>query len=46
MQPYGHGVWVYDFPKGTFRRGHTLEFTFYWNDPGSWEGTNYVVAAH
>jgi len=46
MAPYGHGVWIYDFPKGTFSRGHTLEFTFYWNDAASWEGSNYVIAAH
>ncbi len=46
MEPHCHGVWVYDFPQGTFSRGHTLEFTFYWNDAGAWEGANYVVAAH
>ncbi len=44
MQPYGHGVWVHDFPPGSFRRGRTLEFTFYWNERGAWEGTNYVIA--
>lgn len=44
MEPYGHGVWTYDFPRGTFTPGRTLEFTFYWNDAGAWEGTNYVIA--
>lgn len=46
MKPMGHGVWVYDFPVGTFRPGRFLEFTFYWNDPGQWEGANYILAIH
>jgi glucoamylase len=46
MEPYGHGVWIYDFPPDSFKRGRTLEFTFYWNEAGRWEGVNYVVALH
>ncbi len=46
MKPMGHGVWIYDFPPGTCKAGGSLEFTFYWNDPGAWEGTNYVIAMH
>ncbi len=42
-EPCGHGVWSYDFSPGDLAEGATLEFTFFWNDPQTWEGTNYEI---
>jgi hypothetical protein len=39
-------VWIYDFPARSLAPGRTLEFTFYWNEAGTWEGTNYLIAVH
>lgn len=43
MEPYGHGVWIYDFPAGAFAAGTTLQFTFFWNERQAWEGCDHAV---
>lgn len=45
-EPVGHGVWAYEFPPGTLRRGRTLAFTFYWPQDNRWEGQDFMVTMH
>jgi glucoamylase len=43
MVPRGRGVWTYDFPPEVLAPGGRLEFTFWWNEPATWEGVNYAI---
>ena len=45
-EPVGHGVWAYEFPSGTLRRGRSLAFTFYWPQDNRWEGQDFMVTMH
>jgi|DewCreStandDraft_5_1066085.scaffolds.fasta_scaffold03257_4 glucoamylase len=38
------GIYVREFPPGSFTPGRPLEFTFYWPQEGRWEGRNFVIA--
>ena len=39
----GLGVHVVDLPTGRLPVGATVRFTFYWRDPGAWEGRDFEV---
>ncbi len=39
MQPRGHGVWTFAFP----REAASVRFTFYWHDDQRWEGRDFEV---
>ncbi len=39
MQPRGHGVWTFAFP----REAVNVRFTFYWHDEQRWEGRDFQV---
>lgn len=43
-QATGVGVYVLDLPSLTWSAGTTLEFTFYWEASGHWEGQNFAVS--
>ncbi len=43
MEPYGHGVWVYDFKPGTLVAETMLDFTFFWHESQGWEGRNFQI---
>lgn len=38
------GVWVRDFPGGSFSPGRSLQFTLRWTDEGRWESRDFAVA--
>lgn len=39
----GLDSWIFDVPPDAVRNPGYLEFTFYWLDSNSWEGTNYRI---
>ena len=43
MEPLGRGVWVYDLLPDRLAAGQTVEFTFWWNESGTWEGANHAI---
>ncbi len=39
----GLGVWAIEIPVTGLSVGDTLQFTFYWRDDATWEGSDYEV---
>ncbi len=44
LEPRGHGVWMYEWPAGSFAAGDRLDFTFYWPESRTWEGRDFQIA--
>jgi glucoamylase len=43
-RPSGLGTHYFDVPSSALAAGQAIVFTFYWPDPGRWEGTDFSVA--
>jgi glucoamylase len=39
----GLGLFLADLPTEPLPRGESVVFTFYWTDPGRWEGADFRI---
>jgi glucoamylase len=43
LEPRGHGVWTYEWPRDALSQVGELRFTLYWPESRTWEGRDFSI---